>query len=49
MSAAPAAALRNSQGRKLVLVMVDSLRVDMLRRTVAAGLAPHFGALLDRG
>jgi Type I phosphodiesterase / nucleotide pyrophosphatase len=49
VSAAPAAALRNYTGRKLVLVMVDSLRVDMLRRTVADGAAPNFGALLERG
>jgi hypothetical protein len=35
--------------RKLCLIVVDSLRMDMLRRTVAAGEAPHFGALLDRG
>jgi hypothetical protein len=35
--------------RKLVLVVVDSLRTDMLTRTVAAGDAPTFGALLDRG
>ncbi len=49
MSAAPAGALRKSAGRKLVLVMVDSLRVDMLRATVAAGSAPNFAALLDRG
>ncbi|HKJ36164.1 MAG TPA: alkaline phosphatase family protein [Solirubrobacterales bacterium] len=35
--------------RKLVLVVVDSLRTDMLQRTVAAGDAPTFGALLERG
>jgi hypothetical protein len=35
--------------RKLVLVIVDSLRTDMLQRTVAAGDAPTFGALLERG
>lgn len=36
-------------GRKLALVVVDSLRTDMLERCVAEGLAPNFGALLDRG
>jgi hypothetical protein len=36
-------------GRKLALVVVDSLRTDMLRRCVADGLAPNFAALLDRG
>ena len=36
-------------GRKLALVVVDSLRTDMLHRCVAEGLAPNFGALLDRG
>jgi Type I phosphodiesterase / nucleotide pyrophosphatase len=35
--------------KKLVLTYVDSLRTDMLRRTVAAGRAPTFGALLERG
>jgi type I phosphodiesterase/nucleotide pyrophosphatase len=35
--------------RKLVLVMVDSLRVDMLKHAVRVGSAPTFGALLDRG
>jgi hypothetical protein len=35
--------------RKLVLVVVDSLRTDMLARTVAAGAAPTFAELLDRG
>jgi hypothetical protein len=35
--------------RKLVLIVVDSLRTDMLRRAVAEGEAPNFGALLDRG
>ncbi len=35
--------------RKLCLIFVDSLRTDMLRRTVAAGDAPNFAALLDRG
>ncbi len=36
-------------GRKLVLVVIDSLRSDMLRRCVAEGLAPNLGALMDRG
>jgi hypothetical protein len=36
-------------GRKLVLVVVDSLRTDMLERCVADGLAPVFGALAERG
>ena len=36
-------------GRKLVLVVVDSLRTDMLERCVADGLAPTFGALVERG
>jgi hypothetical protein len=36
-------------GRKLALVVVDSLRTDMLRRCVDDGLAPNFAALLDRG
>ena len=40
MSAAP---------RKLVLCVVDSLRTDMLRRAIAAGEAPYFGALCERG
>ena len=35
--------------RKLCLIVVDSLRTDMLRRTVEAGDAPHFAALLERG
>jgi hypothetical protein len=35
--------------KKLVLVYVDSLRTDMLQRTVAEGRAPTFGALLERG
>ncbi len=35
--------------RKLILVVVDSLRSDMLLRTVAAGDAPTFKKLLDRG
>jgi hypothetical protein len=37
------------RGRKLVLVVVDSLRTDMLLRCVAEGTAPMFSALLDRG
>jgi hypothetical protein len=39
----------SSQARKLVLCMVDSLRTDMLERAVAAGQAPTFAALLERG
>jgi Type I phosphodiesterase / nucleotide pyrophosphatase len=35
--------------KKLVLTYVDSLRTDMLLRTVAEGRAPTFGALLERG
>jgi hypothetical protein len=35
--------------RKLVLVVVDSLRADMLLRTVRAGEAPTFRKLIDRG
>jgi len=35
--------------KKLVLTYVDSLRTDMLERTVAAGKAPTFGALAERG
>ena len=35
--------------RKLCLVFVDSLRTDKLEETVAAGNAPHFAALLERG
>ncbi|MEO7197650.1 MAG: alkaline phosphatase family protein [Solirubrobacterales bacterium] len=35
--------------RKLVLVLVDSLRSDMLLRTVEAGDAPTFKKLLERG
>ena len=35
--------------RKLVLTYVDSLRTDMLERTVEEGRAPTFGALLERG
>jgi hypothetical protein len=35
--------------RKLCLIVVDSLRTDMLRRTVEEGGAPNFAALLDRG
>jgi hypothetical protein len=37
------------RGRKLVLVVVDSLRTDMLLRCVADGTAPMFEALLARG
>ena len=35
--------------RKLVLCMVDSLRTDKLTEAVAEGVAPTFGALLERG
>lgn len=35
--------------RKLILTYVDSLRTDMLRRAVAEGRAPTFGALIERG
>jgi predicted AlkP superfamily pyrophosphatase or phosphodiesterase len=35
--------------RKLVLVVVDSLRTDMLERAAAEGAAPTFAALLERG
>jgi len=35
--------------KKLVLTYVDSLRTDMLERTVAEGRAPTFGALIERG
>ena len=35
--------------RKLVLAVVDSLRSDMLLRTIEAGDAPTFKALLERG
>jgi hypothetical protein len=35
--------------KKLILSYVDSLRTDMLQRTVAEGGAPTFGALLERG
>jgi hypothetical protein len=36
-------------GRKLVLVVVDSLRTDMLERAVTEGVAPTFAKLLERG
>jgi hypothetical protein len=35
--------------KKLILTYVDSLRTDMLERTVAAGRAPTFGGLIERG
>jgi Type I phosphodiesterase / nucleotide pyrophosphatase len=35
--------------RKLVLVVVDSLRTESLERAVAEGLAPTFAKLLERG
>jgi hypothetical protein len=36
-------------GGKLVLCVVDSLRGDMLARAIAAGDAPNFSALCERG
>jgi hypothetical protein len=38
-----------SVSRKLCLIVVDSLRTDMLRQAVAEGVAPNFAALIDRG
>ncbi|MDX6637045.1 MAG: hypothetical protein QOJ01_556 [Solirubrobacterales bacterium] len=38
-----------SASRKLCLIVVDSLRTDMLLRAAAEDLAPNFAALLDRG
>jgi hypothetical protein len=35
--------------RKLCLIVVDSLRTDMLLRASAEDLAPNFAALIDRG
>jgi len=35
--------------RKLVLILVDSLRTDMLQQAAASGSAPTFAALLERG
>jgi type I phosphodiesterase/nucleotide pyrophosphatase len=35
--------------RKLCLIVVDSLRTDMLLHAVAEDLAPNFAALLERG
>src|SRR4051812_38591626 len=35
--------------RKLCLIVVDSLRTDMLLRAVADDLAPNFATLLERG
>ena len=35
--------------RKLVLVMIDSLRADMLLRAVESGVAPTLGKLIERG
>jgi Type I phosphodiesterase / nucleotide pyrophosphatase len=35
--------------RKLCLIVVDSLRTDMLLRAVAEDLAPNFAVLLERG
>ena len=39
----------SAERRKLCLVMVDSLRTDMMHRAIDAGRAPNFGALLERG
>ncbi len=36
-------------GRKLALIVVDSLRTDMLLRCVSEGIAPMFAGLLERG
>jgi hypothetical protein len=41
--------LTDRSRKKLILTYVDSLRTDMLRRAVAEGRAPTFGALLERG
>ncbi len=42
--------MAGAQGqRKLVLVVVDSLRADMLLKTVEAGDAPTFKRLIERG
>ena len=38
-----------SGSRKLCLVVVDSLRTDMLLRAIADDLAPNFAALIRRG
>jgi hypothetical protein len=38
-----------SAARKLCLIVVDSLRTDMLLRAIADDLAPNFGALVERG
>ena len=48
MSGAPAAVTLQpmSHPRKLCLIVVDSLRTDMLLRAVADDLAPNFAALL---
>jgi hypothetical protein len=35
--------------RKLVLVVVDAMHPEMLKRAIAEDLAPTFGALLERG
>jgi predicted AlkP superfamily pyrophosphatase or phosphodiesterase len=40
---------RVSTSRKLCLIVVDSMRTDMLLRAAAEDLAPHFAALIDRG
>ncbi len=38
-----------ASSRKLCLIVVDSLRTDMLRRAIADDLAPNFAALIERG
>lgn len=40
---------KKKPAKKLVLTYVDSLRTDMLERAVEEGMAPTFGALLERG
>ena len=39
----------SADGRKLVLCVVDSLRADMLARSIDAGEAPNFAAVCERG
>jgi hypothetical protein len=39
----------SAASRKLMLVVVDSLHTEMLERAVAAGAAPIFKQLIDRG
>ena len=38
-----------AERKKLCLVFVDALRTDKLHETIAAGDAPNFGALVERG